>query len=96
MENTTKNQEELKKSKTLRLKKKQMLKLKKEADAAKKLEAKVKSVIIKNTQGKEMSVDDYFFKGVLPSGFEGTLWKSQLKEKIYWTFSIKVFNSRTS
>jgi aromatic ring hydroxylase len=53
-------------------------------------EAKVKSVIIKNTQGKEMSVDDYFFKGVLPSGFEGTCGKPVEREDLLNVFN-KVF-----
>ena len=90
MENTTKNQEELKKIEDAKSKKEADAKAKKEADAAKKLEAKVKSVIIKNTQGKEMSVDDYFFKGVLPSGFEGTCGKPVEREDLLDVFN-KVF-----
>lgn len=60
------------------------------AATPKPLEAKVKSVIIKNTQGKEMSVDDYFFKGVLPSGFEGTCGKPVEREDLLDVFN-KVF-----
>lgn len=61
---------------------------KKTAAAPKKVE--VKKVSLKNTSGKEVPADEYFYKGVFPSGFEGTCGKPVEREDLLDVFN-KVF-----
>jgi hypothetical protein len=62
----------------------------KKAAAPKKAEVKVKSLILKNSSGQEVKTDDYFFKGIIPSGFEGTCGKPVEREDLLGVFN-KVF-----
>ena len=57
------------------------------APAPKKVE---KKIILKNTLGKEMSEEDYFFGGKAPSSFEGTCGLPVEREDLIETFN-KVF-----
>ncbi len=56
---------------------------------AKKEEKKVE-VKIYNTSGKEVPTDDYFFKGVVPTGFTGTCGNHVTREDLLTVFN-KVF-----
>jgi hypothetical protein len=73
--------------------------IKKTAVAPKPLEVKAsnvatvkskKEIVIKNTSGKEVAVKDYFYKGVVPSGFEGTCGVPVDREDLLAVFN-KVF-----
>ena len=57
-----------------------------------KKEAKVKKskVVLKNVKGKEVPVEDYFFKGVLSPGFEGSCGNPVDREDLLTVFN-KVF-----
>jgi hypothetical protein len=62
-----------------------------------KVEAEVKKpkavkskTVLKNTKGKEVPISDYFFKGVLSSGFEGTCGNPVEREDLLDVFN-KVF-----
>jgi hypothetical protein len=57
----------------------------------KKVEKVEKKLVLKNTLGKEVSVDDYFFGGKAPSGFEGTCGRPVEREDLLEVFN-KVFN----
>ena len=82
MENTNKSSE-VEKKKTEAAEKKAL------ADA-KKLEAGAKKLILKNTSGKEVPASDYFYKGIIPSGFVGTCGKPVDREDLLSVFN-KVF-----
>jgi hypothetical protein len=51
---------------------------------------KEKGVTLKNTSGKEVSTSAYFYKGILPSGFEGTCGNPVEREDLLSVFN-KVF-----
>jgi hypothetical protein len=51
---------------------------------------KVSKVILKNVFGKEVDIDDYFYKGVVPPGFEGTCGNPVDREELVEVFN-KVF-----
>ena len=53
-------------------------------------EAKVKNVVLRNTSGKEVPITDYFYQGIVPSGFEGTCGKPVDREDLLDVFN-KVF-----
>lgn len=68
---------------------------KKAAAAPKKVVVKekkveVKGVVLKNTSGKEVSAEEYFYKGVFPSGFVGTCGNPVEREDLLDVFN-KVF-----
>jgi hypothetical protein len=64
--------------------------LKLEADA-KKADKPVKiKVVVKNTKGKEVPTSDYFYKGIVPSGFKGTCGNPVDREDLLDVFN-KVF-----
>lgn len=50
----------------------------------------VKTIILMNTSGKEVSPNDYFFKGIIPSGFVGTCGRPVDREELLIVFN-KVF-----
>jgi hypothetical protein len=56
-----------------------------EAKKIKKLE-----IVLKNTSGKDVKPSDYFFGGIVPSGFEGTCGKPVDREDVLSVFN-KVF-----
>ena len=60
----------------------------KKAEDAKK--TKKQKVVIFNTSGAEMKLSDYFHKGVVPAGFEGTCGKPVDREDLLTVFN-KVF-----
>ncbi len=70
----------------------------KKAAAPKKVEVKEKVVVAKpkngvvilNSSGKEVPSTDYFFKGIIPSGFEGTCGRPVDREDLLSVFN-KVF-----
>jgi hypothetical protein len=83
MENTNKTPEELKKIEDE--------KAKKEAEEAeKKAKKDSKNVFLKNSSGKDVPAEDYFYKGILPSGFEGTCGSAVDREDLLSVFN-KVF-----
>jgi len=47
-------------------------------------------VVLKNTQGKEVKIEDYFFEGVILPSFEGTCGKPVEREELLNVFN-KVF-----
>jgi len=51
----------------------------------------VKKIVIKSASGKEVPAGDYFFGGVVSSGFEGTCGKPVDREDLLTVFN-KVFN----
>ena len=72
---------------------------KKAATVEKKLAVKEKNVVarkpksevvIRNTSGKEVPISDYFFEGILPSGFEGTCGQPVERDDLLDVFN-KVF-----
>jgi len=65
-----------------------------EAEVKKPKAAKSKTVL-KNTSGKEVPISDYFFKGVLSSGFEGTCGNPVDREDLLDVFN-KVFKPEDS
>jgi hypothetical protein len=60
------------------------------AAPAPKEKAEVKKVFVRNSSGKEVPASDYFYKGILPSGFEGTCGKPVEREDLLDVFN-KVF-----
>lgn len=64
---------------------------KKPAARATTTEKVAKKSILKNVFGKEVKEEDYFFKGVIPAGFEGTCGKPVEREDLIEVFN-KVFN----
>ena len=58
--------------------------------AVKKTEVVRPSVILKNTNGKEVKIEDYFFNGVLSPGFSGTCGNPVDREDLLSVFN-KVF-----
>jgi hypothetical protein len=70
----------------------------KKTAAPKKVEVKGKPVVVKtkssvvllNSSGKEVPANDYFFKGIIPSGFDGTCGKPVDREDLLSVFN-KVF-----
>ena len=63
---------------------------KKIADAEAKKDAEVKKVVLINALGKEVPCEDYFYKGIVPPGFEGTCGKAVDREDLLDLFH-KVF-----
>lgn len=61
-----------------------------EAKALKESEKELPKPILKNTLGKEVPIEDYFFKGIVPAGFEGTCGKPVDREDLIELFN-KVF-----
>jgi len=54
-------------------------------------EPKVKNtIVLKNTSGKEVKIEDYFFGGIVPPGFEATCGKPVDREDLVGVFN-KVF-----
>ena len=51
---------------------------------------KKSKIVLFNTSGKEVSAEDYFYKGTIPSGFEGTCGKPVDREDLLAVFN-KVF-----
>lgn len=82
MENTTKTPEVVKPE----------VEVKKPATTAVKT-AKKPDVILKNTSGEEVPIADYFYKGVLSSGFKGTCGNPVDREDLLDVFN-KVFNPK--
>ena len=52
-----------------------------------------KKIVLKNILGKEVPTVDYFYKGVIPSGFEGTCGNPVDREDLIEVFH-KVFNPK--
>jgi hypothetical protein len=46
-----------------------------------------KSIILKNTSGKEVDIKDYFYNGIVPPGFEGTCGKAVDREDLIGVFN---------
>jgi len=53
----------------------------------------IKKIIIKDVSGEEADPKDYFFNGVIPSGFIGTCGNPVDREELIGTFN-KVFKSK--
>ena len=93
MGNTTKTPEELKKEAEAKKAEEKKIAEAKKAEEKKLAEERAKELNLKNVLGKEVSKDDYFYKGIVPPGFEGTCGNPVSREDLLSVFN-KVFKPK--
>jgi len=93
MENPKKTPEELKKDVDAEAKK--LVEAEKKAEAKKKADAEKakKTIVLKNTLGEEVPTADYFYKDIIPAGFQGTCGNPVDREDLLSVFN-KVFKPK--
>ena len=52
-----------------------------------------KVLVLRNTQGVEVDIKDYFYNGIVPPGFEGYCGRAVDREDLLAVFN-KIFNPR--